>query len=183
MALKRLSYKSIMKKVLLFILLAVALLFISDRIYQYYSGSHVNSHEAIILINNLLDDADVDSFFGLRSGTYDAQKHKVVFSLVKKEGSVLGYYINLPAKKVSYLTDAGGFNCDNEYPTVSHYRFYDYEVGDKTIIARVIRKTSSSAMQQFANEIIAKRDIHMNYQFGQINVIDVGLNGIEDHCH
>jgi hypothetical protein len=171
-----------MKKLFLFTLVIVALVFISNKTYQHYSRNYVNSHESIVLINNLLHGKEVDSFFSLDEGTYNSEKHKVVFSLVKKEGYLLNYYINLPAKKTSNL-NPGEFDCDDEYNTMRHYRFYDYEVGNRNVIARVINGEANNRKQLKPVQTVAKKHLSVNYKFGSINVFDVKANGISNHCN
>ena len=170
-----------MKKVLLFIVIAVALLFLSDKIYKMYSRNNVNSHETIVLFNNWLDDTEVDTFFGLEQGTYDPATHKMVLNLPKKDGYLLEYYKVIPAKKVG-STGQGVFECDSPYGQINHYGFYNYEVGNRNVIARIIPKEASSQKQLVGDEVVAQKYLNANYQFGTINVFDIYVDGVSKRC-
>lgn len=172
-----------MKKILLVLLSVILLVFIADRIYQYYSRNFVNSHESIVLINNVLNDTDVDAFFKLKKGTYNPNKHKVVFSLEREDGYQLEHYINLPVKKITGVLNAKMFDCSMKYQSLRSYGFYDYELGNRNIIARVLTKESNPVKLLNANKTISKKYLRVNFKFGRINVFDVGVNMVVNHCN
>lgn len=172
-----------MKKILLVIISIIILVFIADEIYQYYSRNFVNSHEAVVLINNSLSDTDVDAFFKLEQGTFNPKKHKVVFSLERKDGYMLGYYINLPVRKILSKLNISMFNCNMNYQSLRPYGFYDYELGNRTIIARVISKESNPVKLLNSDKTISKKYLHVNFNFGGVNVFDVGINKVVNHCN
>ena len=155
-----------MKKILLGILIVVALVFFSDKIYKAYSRNNINAHEAIILINNQLQSNKVDVFFGLEEGTFNPAEHKVVFSLLKKDGYLLDNYINLPSQQNFGKTNTVDFECTIDYEKVRPYNFYDYEIGNKNIIARIIGKNTSTIKKLNSDHIIAQKNLGRNYQFG-----------------
>jgi hypothetical protein len=172
-----------MKKIFLGILIVVALVFLSDRIYKFYSRSNVNSHETIILINNQLQSNEVDTFFSLEEGTFNPAEHKVVFSLIKKDGDLLDNYINLPFKQNNGQTSNVGFECNIDYEKVRPYNLYDYEIGNRNIIARIIGKNTSAIKKLNSNKVVAQKNLGGNYQFGKLNILDVNKNGIQKHCN
>lgn len=168
------------KKIIIGIISAVALLYLTDFIWKAYSASHVNSHEAIILINNQLTPEDIDSFFDIEKGTFNPMEHMIIFSLEKKNGSQLDSYINLPIR--NKYNSYNNIEFDVDYESVSGYGFYNYQIGNKDIIARIIEKNSDVVGRLQQNKIIAKKYLDANYQFGKINVLDINSNGFSKHC-
>jgi hypothetical protein len=171
-----------MKKILISIVVIVLLVVLSDKIYKFYSRSNVNSHESIILINNQLAENEIDSFFNIEEGTYKPNEHKLVFSLVKKDKNLLDFYKNLPVKHKAKFSSNTEFDCDSEYENVRHYGFYDYEISNRIIIARIITKKASNRSQLNSKEIVSKKQLRGNYSFGKINIFDVNKNGLKKHC-
>jgi len=169
-----------MKKAFLIIVVIVILIFCSDKIYQFYSSNYVNDHESIILINDGFSGKDVDAFFNLDAGTFDPQKHRIIYSLVKKDAYLLDMYINLPTK---YKNGYGQpFQCGVDYQEVQPYGFYDYEIGNANIIARIILKDANPIKRLKPEEIISEKQLGARFQFGAITILDVDQNGVRDHC-
>lgn len=171
-----------MKSISVVIVLIVVLLFVSDKIYQYYSRHFINAHESIVLINNGLSHTDIDTFFNLKKGTFNTEKYKVVFSLERKNASKLAYYINLPTKNSSDILDSKEFDCQMEYKLLRHFGFYDYELGNINIIARVITKESNPIKQLNSKNILSKKYLDLTFNYGSIHVFDINLNHIVNHC-
>ncbi|WP_179021924.1 hypothetical protein [Winogradskyella forsetii] len=167
-----------MKKLLIAIIVIVILVFLSDKIYKVYSRSNVNSHESILLLNNQLSENEIDLFFNLEQGTYDSNEHKIVFSLLKKDGYLLDNYINLPVR----IQSSTEFDCNLEYDKARPYGFYDYEIMSKNIIARIITKNASAIKQLNSKEIISEKRLGGNYGFGKLNILDINKNGLSKHC-
>jgi len=170
-----------MKKIILFLIVVVALIFIADKIYKIYSRHNVNAHEAVILINDCLMKEDVDAFFGLDTGTYDASRHKIVYSLTKKEAYVLDAYIDLPVK-YKYALNSDEFTCNIDYAEIEHYGFYNYELGNSNIIARIIVKDASAIRRLGAEQIISQKFLDAQYEYGKINVLSIGKIGVRNAC-
>lgn len=171
-----------MKKVLLFIGVIIIVLFASDTIYKTYSRNYVNSHESVVLINNFLANEEVDTFFGLKKGTYNPQLHRIIFSLRKKDATILDTWLHLPTKS-KYECDIGNeFKCDVKYSDVRPFGFYNYEIGNIYIVARIILYNQSGNKELNQNETISEMQIDAKYQYGRINILDVNKNGITSHC-
>lgn len=173
-----------MKKIFIFLIVAVILVFLSDKIYKIYSRNFINSHESIILINDKLSDNDIDGFFKLSEGTYDSKKHIVVYSLLKrdKDAYLLETYLNLPVKYGSRFAGKDQFDCDPEYLEVQPYGFYNYEIGNTTIIARLISIDASPIKRLSGEQTISEKALRAGFVFGEINILDVGKNGVTSHC-
>lgn len=171
-----------MKKILLAILIIVALVFLSDKIYKIYSRSNVNSHESVVLLNSHLQSDKIDSFFNLEEGTFNPTENNIVFSLPKKNGHLLDYYINLPVKNIGKQMSNFGFECDIDYENVRPYGFYDYEIDNINIVVRIIEKTANVAKHLNSSQIIAQKYLGGNFHPGQITILDVTKNGISNHC-
>jgi hypothetical protein len=142
----------------------------------------VNSHESIILINNQLALDEIDAFFGLEEGTFNPAEHKLIFSVPRKEGYMLEYYINLPVNNMHGQYSTTAFACDIDYESVRHFGFYDYQVGLKNIIIRIIEKNTNSTQQLNRPQVIAYKYLSGNYKFGEINILDISKNGISKPC-
>jgi len=166
-----------MKKIFIFFGVVILLIFASDKIYKIYSSNYINDHESIILINNHLSEKDVDAFFNLSAGTYDSKKHRIIYSLLKKDVNLLDAYINLPVK---YSNDQ--FNCDIVYSEAKPYGFYDYEIGSSSVIARVISADANANRLLNSEQVISEKQLGARYRFGKINVLDVNKSGIIEHC-
>lgn len=143
----------------------------------------MNSHESIILINNRLLLDEIDSFFNLEKGTFNPTEHQIVFSLFKRDGYSLEYYINLPVKNNNGQLGSTEFECNIKYESVRPYRFYDYQVKNRNIVVRVIEKNTNVIRQLNSNQIIAQKYFPGVYQFGKINIFNVNKSGITRHCN
>ena len=171
-----------MKKVLIIFIAIVSLVFLSDKIYQIYSSTNINSHESVVLINNQLTEYEIDSFFNLKEGTYNSKEHKIVFSIIKKDGYLLDKYISLPVKYKTKLPNKNSFDCNSEYEKVRVYRFYDYEINNRNIVARIIIKKASAIKQLNSKQIISEKQLRGNYEFGKLNILDITKDGLTKHC-
>ncbi|MFN0189749.1 MAG: hypothetical protein ACKVQV_13695 [Bacteroidia bacterium] len=171
-----------MKKVLIFIGIIIVVLFGSDKIYKIYSSNYINSHESVVLINNFLANEDVDTFFGIKKGTYNPQLHRVIFSLRKKDANILETWLNLPTKSKYECQNGDEFKCDVKYSDVQPFGFYNYEIGNIYIVARIILNNLSGNKELNQNETISEMQIDSKYEYGKINILDVNKNGIISHC-
>jgi len=171
-----------MKKILLFLIVVVALVFVSDKVYKWYSKNNINAHESIVLINDHFSENEVDAFFNLTKGTYDPNKYQVIYSLIKKDAYLLETYINLPTKYNNGSANNNQFNCDVEYLAIRQYGFYQSEIGNTNIIARIILKGENPIKQLHTDQIIAEKQLGATYSFGKINILDIGKNGVANHC-
>lgn len=171
-----------MKKFFIFLVVVVILIFLSNKIYQYYSRNYINSHEAIVLINDFFSEKEVDAFFNLKKGTYDSTKHMIVYSLIKRDAYLLDTYINLPVKYKNGGFDNGQFNCNLDYLEIKPFGFYNYEIGNSNIIARIIAKDASVIKQLNEKQLIAEKQLGASYKYGKVTVLDVDKNGVNYQC-
>lgn len=171
-----------LKRIIIGIISIIALLYLADMIWKAYSRSNVNSHEAIVLINNHLTSDDIDFFFNLEKGTFNPTEHMIIFSLRTKDGHVLDYYKNLPVRNKYSSYNNIEFDCDVEYESVRGYGFYNYQIGNENIIARIIEKNATVERRLNQNQIITEKHLGIIYQFGKINVLDINKNGITQRC-
>ncbi len=171
-----------MKKIIIILITIIALIYVSDKVYQTYSRNYVNAHESIILINNQLLENEIDDFFNLNKGTYDPEKHKIIYSLVRKDGYLLDAYINLPVKNKTRISNSNGFDCDIEYQQIRAYRFYKNEITNLNIIARLVSINVDVIKSLDSKQSIAKKHLRAKYDFGKINILDINKNGFTNHC-
>lgn len=169
-----------MKKAIIAIIIIIVLIFSADKIYQIYSLNYVNGHESVVLINNQLSENEVDRFFNLKKGTFETKKHLIVFSLERKEHNILDKYINLPTKMRSGIYPQ--YECSIEYEQIRTYGFYDYEIGNGQIIARLISNDASSIKDLNSNQTVAERRLDLNFKFGEVNIFNIDLEITTLHC-
>lgn len=174
-----------LKVIIIGIISILAILYLADLMWKTYSGGNTNSHEAIVLINNHLASDDIDFFFNLEEGTFNPMEHKIVFSLRKEGGQQSDYYINLPVSNMHNSYNNIEFDCNVEYESVSGYRFYNYEVKNQNLIARVMEKNANVNLEASLNQnkIIAEKTLGIIYQYGKINVLEINKNGISQRCN
>ena len=171
-----------MKKVLIFIGIVLIILFASNKIYKIYSNNYINAHESIVLVNNYLANEEVDTFFGLKNGTYNPQQHRIIFSLKKKEANLLDTWLNLPSRSKYECENGSPYDCNVDYKEVQHYGFYNYEIGNVYIVARIILYTANAAKDLNQEEVISEMQIDTKYDYGKINILDITKNGITSRC-
>lgn len=172
-----------LRRIIIGIITIIALLYLADMIWKAYSRSNVNSHEAVVLINNHLTSDDIDFFFNLEKGTFNPSEHMIVFSLLKKEQYALSHYTNLPVRNKYSSYNNIEFDCDVEYESVRGYGFYNYELGNYNIIARIIDRNADVRRNLSRDQIITEKYLGIIYQFGKINILDINKNGITKRCN
>lgn len=172
-----------LRRIIIGIITIIALLYLVDMIWKAYSRSNVNSHEAVVLINNHLTSDDIDFFFNLEKDTFNPSEHMIVFSLRKKDGWALDYYKNLPVRNKYSSYNNIEFDCDVEYESVRGYGFYNYQIGNENIIARIIDRKADVKRNLNRDQIITEKYLGIIYQFGKINILDINKNGITKRCN
>lgn len=120
-----------MKNFLYTILTIVILLYLSSKIYKFYHQNYLLDTEAVVNIYPNLPDDKVDEFFLLPKGTFDSEKHSIIFSFIKADAYLLDYYYNLPVYNYSSLKNV---DCNESFSKEKHYRFARNEIVDDGIL-------------------------------------------------
>lgn len=73
-----------MKKFFYFVLILIALLYISVKVFQNYKENNLLKNEAVVNVYFNLPEEEIDSYFDLEKGTFDKTKHTILCSFQKK---------------------------------------------------------------------------------------------------
>ncbi|UOX33291.1 hypothetical protein LXD69_14755 [Flavobacterium sediminilitoris] len=168
-----------MKKFFYFVLILIALLYISVKVFQNYKENNLLKNEAVVNIYFNLPEEEIDSYFGLEKGTFDKTKHTILCSFQKQNNYLLDYYYNL-----SIYNGTDLINCDEKFSIEKHRRFKKYDINSSTMIVRLVNiRSSNNYSANISNSIIAKKEEYINIGFGKINNIILDKNGASHYCH
>ncbi len=158
-----------MKKVIIFIVVVVGLLFLSDFIYKTYRQNVLTNDKAVLFVYVNLNDEDIKHYFGLDEATYeDVISSNYSISCVIPEERQL-HLIN-----VRHNTPVDYINCEQEFDVMSQLEMRkSYHNGYKLRLE--LRKPESS-------KNIAYKDVYAPWDYGKINHIVLDKDRAYKYC-
>ena len=155
--------------------------FLSRHIYKFYHENYLLETEAVVNIYPNIPDEKVDEFFGLTKGTFDKEKHQILFSFVKSDGSPLNYYLNL---SVYNYNDLKTLNCEEYYSREKHFRFSRKEIVDNGMVyVRLTNDLHNFNVGESSKSIIAVKAVPISFTFGKINSIIINSERTIRYCN
>lgn len=168
-----------MKKIIIFIIAILVLLFLSDKVYKIYRQNYLLNSDAVVNVYFTVPEEDIDAYFNLEESTFNKDEHLVLCSLKKRDAYLLDYYHNLPIYSNLIAVDY-----NESFSLEKHLRFNKKDIGNySTLIARLInKKFTNSYSANLSKSIVGQKFEKININFGKINHIVVDRNGTSPYC-
>lgn len=173
-----------MKKFLIGIVIAAVALWGVLQIFNYYNANNIMSNQTVFKIYMNVPEADMDEYFGLEKGTYDPENHLIVCKYPVQAA---------PFKQQEQVVDfeIDKINCNEKYKKGDYIKYDETELnddGNATLL--IINKNSSRPIGMIDNQtegengnIVASREVYLNYQMGVINHIVLSKDRTYDYCN
>ncbi|RZJ66017.1 MAG: hypothetical protein EOO50_11435 [Flavobacterium sp.] len=168
-----------MKKGLIILFTIAGLLWLSLRIFSRAQHTSIMSNEAAFDIRINPDRLNINTYFDLPDGTFDAQKHVIICKLpVEVDGFKPGYQV------VKFGTD--GIDCNEAYKPGSYVKYNATELKNEYSKFLLV-KNSGMNLSMFdenlgASQILGEQHVLLEYKKGKVNHLVFSLYGVEDFC-
>lgn len=166
-----------MKKFLIGLLIVIAAVWISIRIFGYYNSRNILSNQAVFKVYTDLKTNEIDTFFQVEKGTFDPQKHTIICRLPV---STTGF-------KPSYQTLQfdQSVNCKEEFNKDVHIKYDNAELNNTGIVLYLVNKNMpiiSLDTPGSNSAIIASQGFSYEYKKGRINHVMISRQNAYNYC-
>jgi hypothetical protein len=168
-----------MKKPITFVIVTVVAIYLISRIFSYYNSTHILSNQAVFNIYLDLNENDIDSFFGLKKGTFNKKKHTIICQL-----PVYGNTF----KSIPVSFNINNIDCSREFNNEIDTKYDNSELGGNDFKLVIVKGWGGpialfdANLPIFENSIVSYKDITTNYTRGKINNIVISTNRVYDYC-
>jgi len=173
-----------MKKVLIGIIGLAVAFFIILQIFTWFNANHILSNQTVLKIYMDVKAEDMDEYFGLEKGTYDKNNHMIVCNLPVQPA---------PFKQYQQVIDfdLNSIKCDEKYTKGDYIKYDETELNDdQNATLLIINKNYSqpvgpidSQLQGESKNIVASRQVHLDYQMATINHIVLAKDKVYEYCN
>ncbi len=170
-----------MKKLVKFIIIAAAGIYLAFQIFKYYNSTHILGNQAVFNIYLDTTKNNIDSFFGLKKGTFDKKKDVLICQLPVNVGG-------FKAKCAIVNFNINGVDCNRTYDNMVDTKYDNSELNGYYFKFLIIKNSGFSATLFDAdspmtwNSIIASKVITTNYRRGKIDNIVISGDSVYDYC-
>jgi hypothetical protein len=173
-----------MKKVLIGIVVLAAAFFVILQIFTWYNANNILSNQTVLKIYMDVKAEDMDEYFGLKKRTYDKNNHMIVCNLPVQPA---------PFKQYQQVVDfdLNSINCDEKYTKGDYIKYDETELNDdQNATLLIVNKNYShpvgsidSQLQGESKNIVASRQVHLDYQMAAINHIVLAKDKVYEYCN
>lgn len=156
-----------MKKFIIFILLALGILYISDRLYKQYRYYYLTDDRAVLFVYINIKNDDISKYFNLKIKEFDSKKNQYRMRCVVPDYE----HLNLINYRTNY--DLNLINCNEDYNFETQFELKKEYIKYYTLRIELLDNK---------NKIIAHNDISTFWNFGKVNHIVVEKNRVYKYC-
>jgi len=163
-----------------FIIITIAVSYLTIRIFIYYKATHLFNNEAVFNVYLDIKKDSIDNFFGLKKGTIDKEHYSII---CQRPVNPKGYQ----PKSVFLRSDLKTIDCDHSFDKDIDAKYDNTELYGKSFMLYVIK---GGALVAFFDAdrpldhsiIIAGKEMTVDYSTGKINNIIITADSAYNYC-